>query len=79
MHSKALHFYFPLFHVLCFYLFIYLFRLGPSSHECPCALFKNRVSEVPIVAQWLANLTRNHEVSGLIPCLAQWVKYLALP
>ena len=28
---------------------------------------------VPVVAQWLTNLTRNHEVVGLIPALAQWV------
>ena len=26
------------------------------------------------MAQWLTNPTRNHEVSGLIPSLAQWVK-----
>ena len=34
---------------------------------------------VSIVAQWLTNLTKNHEVAGLIPGLVQWVENLVLP
>ena len=38
-----------------------------------------QVYGVPIVAQWLTNPTRNHEVAGSIPGLAQWVTDPALP
>ena len=41
--------------------------------------FKKWNFRVPVVAQWLTNPTRNHEVLGSIPGLAQWVKDLALP
>ena len=36
-------------------------------------------SGVPVVAQRLMNPTRNREVVGLIPGLAQWVKDPAMP
>ena len=39
---------------------------------------KKLLFEVPIMAQWLTNPSRNHEVAGSIPGLAQWVKEMVL-
>ena len=51
------------------WLFIIWFRI----------LYKSHHSGVPVIAQWLTNPTRNHEVEGSIPALAQWVNDPALP
>ena len=40
---------------------------------------RNRLKGVPVVAQWLTNPTKNHEVAGSIPALAQWINDPALP
>ena len=40
---------------------------------------KTKQLGAPVVVQWLTTLTRNREVSGSIPGLAQWVKDPALP
>ena len=39
---------------------------------------KNFSFRVPVMAQWITNPTRNHEVVGSVPGLAQWVKDPAL-
>ena len=40
--------------------------------------FKNSLTGVPVVAQWLTNLSSNYEDVGSIPGLAQGFKDLAL-
>ena len=48
-----------------------------SVHSISFSL--NCFAGVPVVAQWLMNPTRNHEVAGSVPALAQWVNDPALP
>ena len=46
--------------------------------ECDKSL-ENPMKGVPVVAQWIKNLTSIHDVAGSIPGLAQWVKDPTLP
>ena len=51
---------------------------GKQLNNCVCDTKKMKAG-VPVMAQWLTNPTRNHEVAGSVPALAQWVNDPALP
>ena len=50
--------------------------MGLGETEAPFLKGTHRSSRM---VQWLMDLTRNHEVAGSIPGLAQWVEDPALP
>ena len=51
-------------------LFLFPFE---DSWEIDWVLIRKYRLGVPVVAQWLTNPTRNYELAGSIPGLAQWV------
>ena len=55
------------------------FNFSSSQKSVEFGNNNNKKKGVPVVAQWLTNPTRKHEVAGLVPALAQWVNDLALP
>ena len=50
----------------------------PQTERIAVSFLLSRVVGVPVVAQWLTNPTRNHEVAGSVPALAQGVNDPAL-
>ena len=52
--------------------------MKPGTQKDTC-IKDTYIPGVPVVAQWLTNPTRDHEVAGSVPALAQWGDDLALP
>ena len=55
-----------------------MLRKERKWNHTKCSI-KTTKAGVPVVAQWLTNPTKNHEVAGSVPALAQWVNDPALP
>ena len=51
----------------------------PGNFRMPLVTKEKTETGVPILAQWLTNLTRNCEVADSVPGLAQWVEDSVLP
>lgn len=62
------------------YKYLYPGDINMKLYSVPVGVaISNEETRVPFVAHRLMNTTRIHEVAGLIPRLAHWVKGPALP
>ena len=71
------------FNLKTFFFFFFFLRLSinyqPDSLTTGFYIhLKEKKSGVPVMVQWLANPTGNHEVAGSVPALVQWVDDPAL-